>query len=285
MSELSISEKLTYSTIRIECKYSNGSNGTGTGFFYQFCKEEDGSHYPVVITNKHVVSDAIECRLIFTRKDIDGNPSDKNHIKITLPDLSTNLFNHPNKDVDLCAFNISNILEFVEKQNGVNLYFLSLHKGLIPNEDDIDDMTAMEEILMVGYPIGLWDSFNNKPILRKGITATHPKFDYCNKKEILIDAACFPGSSGSPVFIFNEGISKSKTKKLSNSDRYFLLGILYAGPQQNIEGDIEIIDIPTVKRPIAISMIPVNLGLIIKSNRLIELEELYKKAAEANESV
>jgi hypothetical protein len=33
MSELSISEKLTYSTIRIECKYSNGSNGTGTGFF------------------------------------------------------------------------------------------------------------------------------------------------------------------------------------------------------------------------------------------------------------
>jgi hypothetical protein len=254
-------------------------------FFYQFYKEEDGSHYPVVITNKHVVSDAIECRLIFTRKDIDGNPSDKNHIKITLPDLSTNLFNHPNKDVDLCAFNISNILEFVEKQNGVNLYFLSLHKGLIPNEDDIDDMTAMEEILMVGYPIGLWDSFNNKPILRKGITATHPKFDYCNKKEILIDAACFPGSSGSTVFIFNEGISKSKTKKLSNSDRYFLLGILYAGPQQNIEGDIEIIDIPTVKRPIAISMIPVNLGLIIKSNRLIELEELYKKAAEANESV
>lgn len=285
MNELSISEKLTYSTIRIQCTYSNGEIGTGTGFFYQFCQEEDGTHYPVVITNKHVVSDAVECKLVFTTKDLDGNPSDTNHISIKIPDLHNNLFNHPNKDVDLCAFNISNILQFVEKQKGINLYFLSLHKELIPSQNEIDDMTAMEEILMVGYPNGLWDFHNNKPILRKGITATHPKFDYCGKKEILIDAACFPGSSGSPVFIFNEGISKSKTKKLSGNDRYFLLGIWYAGPQQNIEGEVEIVDVPTIKRPIAISAIPINLGLIIKSNRLIELEELYEKSAIANNSI
>jgi len=57
---------------------------------------------------------------------------------------------------------------------------------------------------MVGYPIGLWDEKNNYPIFRKGITATHPANDYNGKSEFMIDAACFPGSSGSPVYIIDE---------------------------------------------------------------------------------
>ena len=37
---LSASEQLAYSTIRIECEYNDGASGTGTGFFYRF--KEDG---------------------------------------------------------------------------------------------------------------------------------------------------------------------------------------------------------------------------------------------------
>lgn len=37
---------------------------------------------------------------------------------------------------------------------------------------------------------------------RRGITATNINFDYNGKKEFVIDAACFPGSSGFPVFIW-----------------------------------------------------------------------------------
>jgi hypothetical protein len=44
------------------------------------------------------------------------------------------------------------------------------------------------------------DSANNLPIVRKSITATHPSIDYRERREFLIDAACFFGSSGSPVF-------------------------------------------------------------------------------------
>jgi len=58
---------------------------------------------------------------------------------------------------------------------------------------------------MVGYPVGIWDSANNMPVIRRGITATHPGKDYEGKSEFMIDAACFPGSSGSPVFLFNLG--------------------------------------------------------------------------------
>jgi len=89
-------------------------------------------------------------------------------------------------------------------------FYISLDKSLISTCQQLSDFSALEEILMVGYPNGIWDNVNNKPILRKGVTATHPNFDYCGKKEIMIDAACFPGSSGSPVFIFNEGSYRDK---------------------------------------------------------------------------
>jgi len=130
---------------------------------------------------------------------------------------------------------------------------------------------------MVGYPNGIWDNINNKPILRKGITATHPNFDYCGKKEIMIDAACFPGSSGSPVFIFNEGGYRDKSGNMfMGASRIILLGVLYAGPQHTAQGDIQIVNVPTIDRPIAISRIPNNLGLIIKSERILELENLFR---------
>jgi hypothetical protein len=84
-------------------------------------------------------------------------------------------------------------------------------------------------------------------------------------------------SSGSPVFIFNEGGYRDKKGNMyMGSNRVILLGILYAGPQHTAQGDIQIIDVPTGERPVAISRIPNNLGLIIKSERILELEELFK---------
>ncbi len=44
---------------------------------------------------------------------------------------------------------------------------------------------------MIGYPNGIWDEANNMPIIRRGITATHPNFNYNGKPEFMIDAACF----------------------------------------------------------------------------------------------
>lgn len=38
MNNLSISEQLMYITVRIECQYANGTNGTGTGFSLDFLK-------------------------------------------------------------------------------------------------------------------------------------------------------------------------------------------------------------------------------------------------------
>ena len=39
--EMSISEKLTYSTVLIKCKYVDGSSGSGTGFIINLCNDDE----------------------------------------------------------------------------------------------------------------------------------------------------------------------------------------------------------------------------------------------------
>lgn len=132
---------------------------------------------------------------------------------------------------------------------------------------------------MIGYPNGLWDQVNNMPIIRRGITATNVTLDYNGKKEFLIDAACFPGSSGSPVLICNVGGYTSKFGSLNwGKSRVFLLGILYAGPQMRVTGDLQLITVPEYQqKTVSVSQIPNNLGFIIKAERLLEFKLLFDK--------
>jgi hypothetical protein len=114
---------------------------------------------------------------------------------------------------------------------------------------------------MMGYPNGLWDQVNNLPIIRRGITAVHPKFDYNYKTDIVVDIASFPGSSGSPICIFNQG-SYASEDGVTIGNRFMLLGILYAGPQQTAIGEIQTVTIPTSVVPVARTNIMMNLGYL-----------------------
>lgn len=272
---LSISEQLTYSTVRIECELKNGGMATGTGFFFRFLENpENQTHIPVVITNKHVIKDALKGRLIITKANEAGEPLDKEHFTVLFDDFESFWKLHPDNDVDLCVMPIAPFVNMAQAR-GENLYYVSLDKSLLPTEKNKDEFSALEDVLMIGYPNGIWDSVNNMPLLRKGSTATHPVLDYNGKKEIMIDIAAFPGSSGSPVLIFNEGGYRDKKGNFyMGSSRVILLGILYAGPQATAIG--EIIMTPNFQKPIAVSSIPNNLGLIIKAERIIELEKLFE---------
>jgi hypothetical protein len=131
---------------------------------------------------------------------------------------------------------------------------------------------------MVGYPNGLWDETNNLPIARAGITATHPAIDYNGKPEFMIDAACFAGSSGSPVFYYNSGARTQRNGSITmGSPSAYLLGVLYAGPMFTAEGEIVVVDVPTKRKKIATSDIPMNLGYVIKSRVLLEFDQLLPR--------
>jgi hypothetical protein len=276
MKELSISEQLSYSTVRIECKLNTGEVSTGTGFFFRILEDkEKNKNIPVVITNKHVIKNSVNGRLIFTTADANNEPVDKKHFGVNISNFESFWRMHPDPNVDLCAMPIA---PFVLEANktGTKLYFRSLDKSIIPTDSQKSEFSALEEILMIGYPNGIWDEVNNKPIFRRGTTATHPNKDYNGKRELLIDAACFPGSSGSPVLIYNDGSFIGQNAGINLGVRLILLGVLYAGPQHTATGEIEIVNVPNVNKPIAFSRIPNNLGLIIKSERILEIEELFK---------
>jgi hypothetical protein len=72
---LSLSEQLAYSTVRIECKIRTGGTSTGTGFFFNFLEDKaNNTHIPVVVTNKHVIKNASKGRLIITKANEQMEP-------------------------------------------------------------------------------------------------------------------------------------------------------------------------------------------------------------------
>lgn len=274
--DLSISEQLTYSTVRIECELKTGGTSTGTGFFFNFLEDEaNNTHVPVVVTNKHVIKNALKGKLIITKANEKGEPIDTEHFTLSFDNFESFWRLHPEADVDLCAMPIAPFVNEAEKR-GDKLFYIPFTKDLLLTEKHKDELTAIEDVLMIGYPNGIWDFVNNMPIFRKGSTATNPLLDYNGKKEIMIDIAAFPGSSGSPVLIFNEsGYRDKKGNMFVGKSRVILLGVLYAGPQATATG--EIVMTPNLQRPISVSQIPNNLGLIIKSERIIEMEKLFKE--------
>lgn len=132
----------------------------------------------------------------------------------------------------------------------------------------------MEDVIMVGYPIGLSDISHNLPLLRRGITSTHPGIDFDGKSCGVVDMAIFPGSSGSPIMIVNEGsFHDNKGESLVLSNRKIFLGVLTSGPTWNSEGEIKIVNIPTLQKVVAEIPIMINLGFYIKAKEVIHLCE------------
>jgi len=273
-SNLSITEQLAYSTVKIQVQTSRGT-GVGTGFFYDF-EFDNNQHIPVIITNKHVVKDAQVGAFLLSSVNDDGTPNNQKHIPVGLNEFEKRWIQHPDSNIDLTLMPLAPLLNEASEK-GVKPFLIPLSENLIPSDEQLKGLTAVEDILMVGYPIGLWDEKNNYPLYRKGITSTHPMNDYNGKSEFVIDAACFPGSSGSPVFLANIGNYVDKKGNTIIATRFLLLGILYAGPQYSAEGEIKVIDIPTKRDTVAVSEIPMNLGYVIKSKNIKSLKPILER--------
>lgn len=265
MPNLTLAESLLYSTVKLTAFRNGVPTSTGTGFFFAFAQQGDQT-VPCIVTNKHVVAgaDMIRARFHFAQ---DSNPSgqfaDCNF------DISGGVpFWHPNPDIDLCAIAFAEILHQVSAQ-GKTLFYRHLDMSIVPKDEDWDYFDALEEVMMIGCPNGLSDEVNNLPISRRGITATSIAKNYNGKPEFMVDMACFPGSSGSPILIYDRnGFLDRRTNNYNiGGSRLHLVGILYSGPLIANDGRIILSHMPRVE---VASMM--HLGNAIKSSELKVLD-------------
>ena len=255
---------------------------TGTGFFYKFDKG-NGVTQPIIVTNKHVliqydpktgavIHEYDSLMVHFNLSDVKNNPLPGQYYSYTALGVKEGRIDHPDDNIDLACIPMASF-ERDMASKGIHPFYIAIDKSVIPDINGWSELNAMEDIVMIGYPNGLWDHVNNLPLMRRGVTATHPKYDYNGEPKFVIDCACFPGSSGSPVFVFNQG-SYHQNGGLVIGSRLLFVGILHAGPQYTATGEIRIVDVPTALQPVALWSIPNNLGYVIKSTKVADLEPL-----------
>lgn len=254
-------------TVRIVNHQKNGKPSYGTGFFY--CYE----NLLFLVTNKHVLANAQEIEFKVFTHDENGNIDYRVMETITLDedDLIRYSHGHNSKDVDIQIVCLNAFLrrpKIIRK----GFYIRAIGSVDFPNQKTIENLFAIENIVFIGYPNAMWDEVNHLPIMRTGTTASLLTKDYNGKPFFLIDASVFPGSSGSPVFIINNGFFTDRTGSHANH-RLIFLGVLSNVFFQPDDCKIKIVPIPTSMMPVATFKQMIDLGVVMHARTVNETIE------------
>lgn len=220
-----LADKLYYSTVKID-----GNNSTGTGFIYIY--DFGGKAKIFLVTNRHVV-EPNQNGLINFHASKNSYPNKELDLgrKITIT-LNSDHWQqwwkfHPDPNVDIAVLDFT-VIENTLDQRKQHVFYKALSNSLLVSADEYPDISSIQQVVYVGYPKGLIDNQNLLPIARSGYTASPIKFDFDGKRQFLIDSAVYPGSSGSPVCILNEGTPfiDRNNKIHTDKTRFIFLGVL-----------------------------------------------------------
>ncbi|OGN92222.1 MAG: hypothetical protein A2Z75_04400 [Chloroflexi bacterium RBG_13_50_10] len=261
----SFMEQALFSTLKIELlNNENEIQSIGTGFLLKVDFPQDSNGVLLLlISNRHVLANYKRFNIRFHKRKPDSN----------LPELGQSLnynaayeevlFLHPNPRIDLACVNISTVIS----QLGSQIYYKFLDKRMFADFTE-PELDAGQRIIFIGYPENRYDQLHNLPIVRSGVTASHPKVDYNGEDQFLIDAQVFPGSSGSPVFL---NIKEAQYNRgqiiLDGSLPYLFIGVVSATEVKNN------IVTPLPTNLLGISKEVIGLGLVFKATALDELIE------------
>jgi hypothetical protein len=268
-----LAEKLLFTTLRVETASAKGHGGTGTGFFYQYT--DAGQIYPFIVTNKHVVRGADKGWITF-HKSSNGQPVLGTAHRFEITDFEKAWHGHSDAEIDVAVMPCAALLEQMQQQ-GMPPYCQWIDRGITAGIDLHKQLDALEEVVFIGYPNGIWDSRNFLPIIRRGTTATPIVVDFQGKKQFLIDASVFPGSSGSPVFLFNQGIFADRQGNSTIGTRLAFLGVVASVFFRQDVNEIQLIPQNTANMPVAIAKEMIDLGIVFKAHTVIEtIEDLLR---------
>jgi S1-C subfamily serine protease len=166
-------------------------NDSASGFFFT----KDGQLY--FITNRHVVID-------------ENDWFYPDELRLKLHTDAKNLTKHETFPIPLYEDNKPKWLEHPEMGKKIDVVALSVNVPapyhVIPfsKEDLLPEMRYLplgEDLLVIGYPLGIFDSKHNTPIVRSASIASLYSLPYEEKPYFLIDSRLHAGTSGSPVLV------------------------------------------------------------------------------------
>lgn len=269
----SITKKLLFNTIRVDTELEDGSEGSGTAFV--FSHTTGSGVHTFVVTNRHLVEDVRSGGLVFTQKR-HGQPALGERFQININDFSHAWFLHPNPEVDLAIISLRP-LEQAARDQGVELYYHAIDSRLAPDAATLRALDALEQVIFVGYPNGVWDQVNLMPIMRRGTTATPMALDFEGRQEFLIDAAVYPGSSGSPVFVYQPDTLRSLQS--GGGMKFIFAGVVAAVFFREEANHLVPLPVPPNNQPIMMGSEMIDLGLVIKADAVIVAVNAYLREA------
>lgn len=275
MQVKTIAEQLFFTTVRIDTVTKAGLAGSGTGFF--FAHKAGGQDYGFVVTNKHVVMGMREGALSFLQRR-DMLPTLGNGFRLGIQDWEQAWFGHPSPEVDIAICPFAPLETHIKQQYNVDLFYRYVMSDTIPTPQQVAELDAVESVTFIGYPNGVWDSKNMLPVARRGTTASPIEVDFENTPRFLIDASVFGGSSGSPVFILNQGAFATKDGGTAIGLRFYFVGVIAAVFFRTHLNQIVPVPIPTQVQPMAQQQEMIDLGIVFKARTVVETIEAFLKA-------
>jgi len=267
-------QQLFFCTTRIEAKSADGKiTSTGTGFIFEY-EIGQTNQIPFIVTCRHVVDGFAAATFSFVQNK-DGKPNLGQKCEVTVP-LQNFVFYNPDPKIDVALIPLAPILRFFEAE-GQKPFFVNLDKKIIPDKKAAEDLSAIQPIVFIGYPYGIHDEINLLPIARRGFTASPYVVDYNGLPLFLIDANVFPGSSGSPVMVLDEGGYATK-RGISLGSRAYFLGLVDQAYIHTEKGVVKFIPLPTQFVPTYDEHQYFNLGAVIKAKAILNTMSEFVKA-------
>lgn len=203
--------QLLYLAYKLEVEFVDSTGiskpGTGTAFVLA------AGDRTILVTNRHVVdldynapdSRYKDFRLV--KIVLHGRSADDSRYSVELDPSQAFLF-HVEKENDVACLIDFHAMKL--PHDNFQLYHHNVIDGLATADEFVTTIWPGDQVFFSGYP-AIHDKLDQRPILRAGIIASDPKYNYSTSgkyegERVAYEAMSTPGASGSPVYAPARGI-------------------------------------------------------------------------------
>ncbi len=193
---------LIHATVQLEQPLANGMRTVGAGFLID-APGPDGAPRTVLVTASHVFEKmpGTEAKIGYRFANPDGSWTfAPTPLLIRDPDGRELWTRLPSRDIAVISLVVP-----------PSFATAAIPKAWLAQNDSFDKLSIGpgDEMMALGFPRGLSANAAGFPILRAGRVASYPVSPARIYPTFLLDFSVFPGNSGGPVFVSQEGYQRN----------------------------------------------------------------------------